>query len=188
MKPMPRKICVYCASSDKVRPAYVQQAHRLGTLLAQRGWECVNGAGRTGLMGALTDSVLAGGGQVTGVIPQFMVDKGWCHERLSAVVVTPDMHHRKQQMSAMGDALVALPGGCGTLEELLEAITWRQLGIIDKPIVIVNCDGYYTPLTDMLQRCAEQGFMRHSHSQLWTVVGTADEAVRLLVNTFDRDA
>ncbi len=103
----------------------------------------VCGAGRTGLMGALTDAGMAAGGRVVGVIPQFMVDRGWCHAGLSETIVTADMHERKQTMARLADAAIALPGGVGTLEELLEIITWKQLGLFDGPIIIVNTSGYY---------------------------------------------
>lgn len=145
--------------------------------MAQRGWGCVNGAGGFGLMKAVTDGVLDHGGRVLGVIPKFMVDNGWCYDRLSEVLITADMHERKQQMQQCTQAIIALPGGCGTLEELLEVITWRQLGIIAKPVVLLNTCGFFDPLVKMLERCVEQGFMRLSHTLLWTVAATPDAAV-----------
>lgn len=136
-----------------------------------------------GLMGACTDACLEAGGSVTGVIPRFMVDEGWCHERLSERVVTPDMHSRKQTMARLADGVVALPGGCGTLEELLEIITWKQLGLYGGPVVVLNVEGFYDPLLHMLDRAVEQHFMREVHARLWTVAATAGEAVERLFNT-----
>ena len=152
----------------------------LGTLLAQQGWTCVNGAGAMGLMRAVTDGVLDAGGHVTVVIPKFMVDNGWCYDRLPEVIITPDMHERKQQMADMTDAVVALPGGCGTLEELLEAITWRQLGLSQRPIVLLNTRGYYDPLVAMLQHSIDERFMKASHHNLWSVASTPQEAVEMV--------
>lgn len=173
-------VCVFAASSERIDAAYAAAARELGQLLAERGWGCVNGAGAMGLMRALSDAVLDHGGRVVGVIPQFMVDNGWCHNGLTQVVVTADMHERKQTMQRLSQAFVALPGGCGTLEELLEALTWRQLGLAAKPIVLLNTGGYYDPLVAMLQRCVDKGFMRPSHTSLWAVAATARQAIDII--------
>lgn len=177
MKSERAKICVYCASSGRIDQAYVDDAYQLGKLLAQNDMDCVNGAGAVGLMRAVSDGVLDAGGHVTGVIPKFMVDNGWCYDRLLEVIITPDMHERKQQMAEMTDAVIALPGGCGTLEELLEAITWRQLGISQRPIVLLNTRGYYDSLIAMLEHSVSEGFMRASHATLWTVASTPQDAI-----------
>lgn len=173
-------VCVFCASSANIDERYLADARELGTLLAQGGWRCVNGGGAVGLMGAVTDGTLDAGGEVTGVIPKFMVDNGWCYDRLMDVVVTADMHQRKQMMSNMADAVIALPGGVGTLEELLETLTWRQLGLVRVPIIILNTLGYYDPLLAMLRHAIDEGFMKPSHGQLWQVVATPADAVALL--------
>jgi len=175
-------VCVFCASSANIDVRYLEAARELGTLLAQGGWRCVNGGGAVGLMGALTDGALDAGGEVTGVIPKFMVDKGWCYDRLEDVIVTADMHQRKQMMSDMADAVIALPGGVGTLEELLETLTWRQLGLVKKPVIILNTLGYYDPLLSMLQHAIDEGFMKPSHNQLWTVAATPQEAIDRLAD------
>ena len=177
MKSGRAKICVYCASSGRIDQAYVDEAYQLGKLLAQNDMDCVNGAGAVGLMRAVSDGVLDAGGHVTGVIPKFMVDNGWCYDRLLEVIITPDMHERKQQMAEITDAVIALPGGCGTLEELLEAITWRQLGISQRPIVLLNTCGYYDSLIAMLEHSVSEGFMRTSHATLWTVASTPQDAI-----------
>ena len=171
------KICVFGASSARVGQNYVDAAHELGLLMARKGWTFVNGAGAMGLMRAVSDGALTAGGHVVGVIPKFMVDNGWCYDRLPEVIITPDMHQRKQQMADMTDAVIALPGGCGTLEELLEAITWRQLGISSRPIVLLNTRGYYNPLESMLQHGIDERFIKHSHHALWTLADTPSQAI-----------
>lgn len=173
-------VCVFCASSANIDERYLADARELGNLLAQGGWRCVNGGGAVGLMGAVTDGTLDAGGEVTGVIPEFMVDNGWCYDRLMDVVVTADMHQRKQMMSNMADAVIALPGGVGTLEELLETLTWRQLGLVKVPIIILNTLGYYDLLLAMLRHAIDEGFMKPSHGQLWQVAATPADAVALL--------
>ena len=173
-------VCVFCASSANIDERYLADARELGNLLAQGGWRCVNGGGAVGLMGAVTDGTLDAGGEVTGVIPKFMVDNGWCYDRLMDVVVTADMHQRKQMMSNMADAVIALPGGVGTLEELVETLTWRQLGLVKVPIIILNTLGYYDPLLAMLRHAIDEGFMKPSHGQLWQVAATPADAVALL--------
>ena len=182
-------VCVFCASSANIDGRYLEAARELGKLLAQGGWRCVNGGGAVGLMGAVTDGTLDAGGQVTGVIPKFMVDNGWCYDRLEDVIVTADMHQRKHMMSEMADAVIAMPGGVGTFEELLETLTWRQLGIVKTPVIILNTLGSYDPLLAMLRHAIDEGFMRPDHSRLWTVAATPAEAIASLENndpiTFD---
>ena len=174
--------CVYCASSTKIDPAYTDAARTLGTLLGSRGIRVVNGAGNMGLMGAVSDAALAAGGRVTGVIPRFMVEQGWHHTGLSELLVTENMHERKQTMLHLADAVIALPGGCGTLEELLEAITWKQLGLYLNPIVILNLKGYYDPLLAMFDRAIGEHFMGVRHAGLWQVARSPQEAVELAVS------
>lgn len=171
------KICVFGASSSRIAPTYAEAAHELGQIMAERGWECVNGAGSEGLMRAVSDGTLNAGGRVTGVIPQFMVDNGWGYDRLSETIVTADMHERKLRMAQMSTAFVAMPGGCGTIEEVMEVFTWRQLGLLSKPIVLLNTLNYWQPLTHVVKHCAEHGFMKKSHERLWTVVETPREAI-----------
>ncbi|MBQ2122861.1 MAG: TIGR00730 family Rossman fold protein [Bacteroidaceae bacterium] len=176
-------ITVYAASSGQVPAVYLDAARNLGTLIAQRGHALVNGAGRTGLMGATTEGVLASGGRAIGVIPQFMVDEGWHNTDMSELIVTPDMHTRKQTMAEVSGACIALPGGVGTLEELLEIITWKQLGLYLKPIVVLNIDGYFNPLLEQLRTAVDQRFMRQEHEQIWNVATTPEEAIRLCEET-----
>jgi len=172
--------CVFGASSAQINEAYLTAAGELGGLLARGGWRVVTGGGSVGLMGAVADGALQAGGHVTGVIPQFMVERGWCYDRLPEVVVTADMHQRKRLMSDMADAIVALPGGVGTLEEVLEAMTWRQLGLTSAPIVLLNTMGYYDKLLEQLSVAIEQGFMREDHAALWQVAETPAQVMALL--------
>ena len=176
-------VCVFCASSANIDERYLLAARELGQRLAEGGWRCVNGGGAVGLMGAVTDGTLDAGGEVTGVIPKFMVDNGWCYDRLEDVIITPDMHQRKQMMSEMADAVIALPGGVGTLEELLETLTWRQLGLVKVPVIILNTLGYYDALLTMLDHAIDEGFMKSSHAALWQVASTPAEAIALLKHT-----
>jgi uncharacterized protein (TIGR00730 family) len=171
-------ITVYAASSDRIAPIYIQAAQELGRLIGLKGLTCINGAGKTGLMAEVTDAVLANGGQVVGIIPQFMVDRQWCHPSLTERIVTPDMHTRKQLMAQRSDACIALPGGIGTLEELLEIITWKQLGLYTQPIVILNTNGFFDDLLRMLARAAAEEFIHHAHPPLWAVAETPGEALK----------
>lgn len=176
-------ITVYSASSGQLPAVYVEAATELGLLMARAGHTLVNGAGRTGLMGATTDAILAAGGEAVGVIPQFMVDRGWHHTGMTRLVVTRDMHRRKETMAEMSDACIALPGGVGTLEELLEIITWKQLGLYLKPIIVLNTGGYFDPLLSQLSRAAEERFMRRQHTAIWRVAADPAEAIRLAETT-----
>ena len=176
-------VCVYSASSTKIDPVYFDTAYELGTLLGQQHIRLINGAGNMGLMSAVSDAALAAGGEVTGVIPRFMVEQGWHHTGLTRLVEVESMHERKKMMADLSDAVIALPGGCGTLEELLEIITWKQLGLYLNPVVILNVKGYFDPLLAMLQRAVEENFMRTQHGSIWHVAKTVREAVEL-VHTF----
>lgn len=173
-------VCVYSASSTKIDPVYFDTAYELGTLLGRQHIRLINGAGNMGLMSAVSDAALAAGGEVTGVIPRFMVEQGWHHTGLTRLVEVESMHERKKMMADLSDAVIALPGGCGTLEELLEIITWKQLGLYLNPVVILNVKGYFDPLLAMLQRAVEENFMRTQHGSIWHVAKTVREAVELV--------
>lgn len=175
-----RDITVFCASSPRAPQRYTDAAYELGVQLAKAGVCCVCGAGISGLMAALTDGALSVGGKVLGVIPQFMVDNNWMHPELTDVVVTEDMHTRKEYMNGNSDATIALPGGIGTMEELMEVICWKQLGLYDKPIVILNINGFYDSFVQMLRRGVEESLMRESDMELFMVANTVDEAIRKL--------
>ena len=177
-----KTVCVYSASSTKIPEIYFQAADELGRLLGERGLRVVNGAGNIGLMRAVSDATLAAGGTVTGVIPRFMVEQDWYHKGLTELIVTETMHERKETMARLSDAVITLPGGCGTMEELMEIITWKQLGLYTHPIVILNLGGYFDPLLEMFRRAVDEHFMRPIHTRMWSVAQSADEAVELILS------
>lgn len=176
-------VCVYSASSTKIDPVYFQAAEELGRLLAEHHIRLINGAGSIGLMCSVADAVLKNGGEVTGVIPHFMVEQNWHHTGLTELIEVESMHERKQKMANLSDGIIALPGGCGTLEELLEIITWKQLGLYLNPIIILNVNGFFDPLLEMLEKAIEENFMRQQHGDIWKVARTPEEAVKLLYET-----
>ena len=176
-------VCVYCASSTQIDEKYFRAAEELGHLIAGHGLTLITGAGKLGLMNTIENAALEAGGKVTGVIPTFMVREGWHHEGLTELIETPSMHERKQTMAYLSDGIIALPGGCGTLEELLEIITWKQLGLYVNPIVILNIDGFYDALLAQLEKAVEENFMRAIHADIWKVATTPAEAMELLLST-----
>jgi uncharacterized protein (TIGR00730 family) len=165
-----RAVCVYCASSRTSHPEYREAAFRLGVVLADRGLEVVYGGGARGSMGALADGALSKGGRVLGILPRFMADLEWGHTGLSELELVEDMRIRKHLMLTRSQAAVALPGGSGTLEELLEAITLKRLGLYLNPILLVNTRGFFNPLLDLLGHAIEEHFMDERHAQMWEVV------------------
>jgi len=176
-------VCVYSASSTKIDQTYFNAAITLGELLAEKEIRLINGAGSIGLMRAVADASLQAGGKVTGVIPRFMVEQNWHHKGLTKLVEVDSMHERKQLMADLSDGIIALPGGCGTLEELLEIITWKQLGLYFNPIVILNVNNFFDPLLEQLNEAVEQNFMRPQHAAIWSVAQTPEEAIDLLFTT-----
>jgi uncharacterized protein (TIGR00730 family) len=175
-----RRVCVFCGSSPGLRPAFAAAASALGRRLAADGTGLVYGGGRIGLMAAVADAVLAGGGEVDGVIPDALVGQEVAHAGLTRLHVVRSMHERKALMAEMADAFVALPGGFGTLEELFEAITWSQLGIHRKPIGLLDVEGYFDPLLAMVDRAVESGFIRAAYRGLFVVRASADELLDAL--------
>lgn len=175
-----QSVCTYCASSTKIAPCYFQAAEELGRLLAQEKIQIINGAGNIGLMAAISDAALQAGGKVTGVIPHFMIEQGWNHTGLTQTIAVENMHERKQTMADLSDAVIALPGGCGTLEELLEIITWKQLGLYLNPIVILNTNHFFDPLLNMLDKAIAENFMRNQHGKIWLVADEPAEAIQLI--------
>ena len=165
-----RRVCVYCASSKIADEAYRADARALGALLAGEGVEIVYGGGAVGSMGALADGALSAGGKVVGILPRFMDELEWGHKGLTKLEIVHSMHERKMAMLAEADGAIALPGGCGTYEELLEAITWKRLGIFNQPIVLLNTKGFYDALAHALERCVEERFMNERHREMWSVV------------------
>lgn len=176
-------ITIYGASSGQAGDVFVNAAAELGRELARRGHTLINGAGRLGLMAASANACLEAGGKAIGVIPQFMIEQGWQHDGMTQLIITPDMHERKQRMAALSDACIALPGGVGTMEELLEIITWKQLGLYLKPIIVLNTAGYYDALLSQLEAAVDQRFMRPQHATIWGVASTPEKAVNLAETT-----
>ncbi|MBR1516053.1 MAG: TIGR00730 family Rossman fold protein [Paludibacteraceae bacterium] len=177
-----KNVAVYCASSSQVKQVYFDEAYRLGQLFAKEQIGVVYGDGGIGLMGALAKGVLAEKGEITGIIPQFMVDEGWNNPASTRTIIVQTMHERKAKIADLADAMVALPGGIGTFEELLECLTWKQLGLHTKPVVILNTCGYYDPLLAAIDRMVAEHFIRPVHKEMFAVVSTAEEVIPALLN------
>jgi uncharacterized protein (TIGR00730 family) len=158
-----KAVCVYCGSSFGTKPVYAEAARSFGRALVEADLALVYGGGKVGLMGTIADAVMAAGGRAIGVIPELLVSKEVGHNGLTELHVVPDMHHRKKMMADLSDAFVAMPGGVGTFEELFEVYTWAQLGYHQKPVALLNIDGYYDPLISMLTHTVDEGFMRKSY-------------------------
>jgi uncharacterized protein (TIGR00730 family) len=178
-------ICVFASSSSRIDNEYALAATRLGSLLAEANMDVVYGGGGIGLMGKLADAVIKGGGRITGVIPSFMKDEGWDHASVSEMILTVDMGERKKMMFSMADAIVALPGGVGTLEELTEAMTLKQLGIYKGPIIILNTMDFYKSLIDFLEHMVSGNFLRYEHKGMWEIANTAEEVITLFMKRED---
>jgi uncharacterized protein (TIGR00730 family) len=162
-------------------------AEQLGRILAEAGIRLVYGDGGIGLMAAVAKGALDAGGEVLGVIPQFMVDQGWNNPRSSQTIITQTMHERKSTICEVSDAMVALPGGIGTFEELLECLTWKQLGLHSCPVVILNTDGYFDRLIDCLDYMVEEQMMRPIHRKMFSVVNTPEEVLPALISAEEWD-
>ncbi len=175
-----RRICVYCGSSGRVDERYRTAATRLGGTLAKAGIELVYGGGRVGLMGLVADAALAAGGRVTGIIPSHLHDREVGHTGLSELQIVDNMHERKRRMFELSDAFAALPGGLGTLDETIEMITWKQLGLHDKPVVIIDVAGYWTPLIELIEHAVASGFAARSAFQLYRVVSRVEDLLPTL--------
>ena len=175
-----KALCVYCGSSGAVDPAYLEAARETGRQAAARGIEIVFGGGHVGMMGALADGALAAGGRVVGIIPEILRDRELAHAGASEMIVVDSMHTRKRIMFERSDAFCALPGGMGTLDETFEIITWKQIGLHDKPVILANLKGYWDPLLALLSRQAEAGFVRPRHTGLFRVVERIDSIFEAL--------
>ncbi len=160
-------VCVYCGSSDRVSPAYLEAARAMGAALAQRGLRLVYGAGKTGLMGAVANGALQAGGEVLGVIPSLFYTPALAHHGLTGLEVTASMHERKARLAELADAFIALPGGYGTLDELFEILTWAQIGLHSKPIGLLNARAYFNPLLAMVEHARLEGMIYNEHTALF---------------------
>ena len=172
-----RRVCVFCGSSLPPEPAYREAASALGAAIGRAGAELVYGGGRIGLMGLVADCAIAAGAKVIGVIPAALHNREIAHPGLTDLVVVPDMQERKREMFALSDAVIVLPGGLGTLDEAFEAITLRQLGFFQKPIVLVDTLGYWRPLQTLVDQIIASGFARPDAAQLYTVVTRVEDAL-----------
>ena len=186
--PASLSICVYCGSQPGNRPIFVEAARSLGTAMAKSGIRLVYGGGAKGIMGAVADAVLAGGGEVTGIIPQFLIEKessGDSLTRLSETIITADMHERKHAMFERADAFVALPGGIGTLEEIVEVMTWAQLGRHTKPICLANVEGFWNPFLELLGEMGSNGFIHTAANVKPLVLSHPEDIVPAIIAAWD---
>ena len=170
-------ICVFASSSSRINSEYATAAAKLGSLLARAKMDVVYGGGGIGLMGKLADAVIENNGIITGVIPSFMAEEGWDHSAVNEMIITPDMGERKRRMFEMANAVVALPGGIGTLDELTEAITLKQLGIFRGPIIILNTLNFYKSFIDFLEQMISGQFLRYEHKGIWKIADTPEEVM-----------
>ena len=170
-----RSVCVFCGSREGNDPAYRAAAVRFGTLLGERGVRLIYGGGSIGLMGVLAEAALAAGGEVVGVIPDFLMKYEISHSRLTDLVITGSMHDRKRRMFEMADGFVVLPGGLGTLDETFEIVTWKQLRLHDAPIVVLDVGGFWAPLRALIDAIVAGGFAHEAIAELFTVVASVDD-------------
>jgi uncharacterized protein (TIGR00730 family) len=177
----PRRVAVYCGSADGSNPAYLVEARALGAAIAAAGIGLVYGGANVGLMGAVADAALAGGAEVIGVLPEVLVGREIAHDGLTHFELAPTMHERKARMAELADGFLVLPGGYGTLEELLEAVTWAQLGLHAKPVVLINTAGYWEGLLGFLDTAVAAGFLKQKNRELLRLAANAEEAVRMVV-------
>lgn len=182
MSPMAqiRSLCVYCGSSGRGRQSHHDAATRLGAILAEAGVRLVYGGGRIGMMGLVADAVLAGGGEVVGIIPRFLDQVEVGHSGITRLHITENMHERKEMMAELSDAFVILPGGLGTLDETFEILTWKQLQLHDKPVVIADIEGYWKPLTDLIDSMIAESYAHPENRKLFRVVGSVEEVLPAL--------
>lgn len=178
-----KALLVYCGASEGYQPAFTIAAQRLGQLLAKEKIKLIYGGGSVGLMGILADSVLKNGGEVIGVIPDFLDEKEIGHKRITQMHCVKSMHERKAMMEKLCDAIIALPGGFGTMDEILEMLTWKQLGLHNKPIGILNVNGYYNHFLLQMNRMVEEGFLKPSNRDLLHVAETIPSLLAKMIST-----
>ncbi len=177
-----KTICVYCGSSDKTPPVYLDAARQMGRTIAARGLELVYGAGSTGLMGAVANAAMEAGGRVVGVIPHIFNTPRLLHTRLTRLEVVADMHARKARLAQMADAFIALPGGFGTLDEFFEILTWAQIGLHQKPIGLLNTHVFFDPLLRWIEHAQMEGFIYSEHRRLFSVSDSSEALLDMLEN------
>ncbi|MDZ7756588.1 TIGR00730 family Rossman fold protein [Rhodohalobacter sp.] len=172
-------ICVYCGSSPGNDPDIINRAGAFGKLLAENDHNLIYGGSSLGIMGTIADSVMVNGGEVIGVIPENLFSKEVAHRGITRLITVKDMHQRKSHMAELADAFVAFPGGFGTMEELFEIITWNQIGLLDKPVTIMNLNGYYDSLIEMMDHSVEAGFIKPNNRKIVQVAETLEECLEL---------
>lgn len=177
-----KRVCIFCASSQKVPQIYFTAAEELARELVKNDITIVYGGGAVGLMGKIADTILEENGKIIGVIPEFMLDKEWGNPKITELLVVKDMHERKKKMIEEVDAVIALPGGCGTLEELAEVITQKQLGLFTKPIILLNTNCFYNPLVQLYETMIHEHFMREKHREIWQVVDNPSDVIKAMKN------
>ncbi len=178
-------VCVYCGSSSRVAESYKEAARSLGRILAENSIELVYGGGQVGIMGILADAVIASGGTVTGIIPEFLFAKEVGKSDVDNLIRVESMHDRKQKMAEMSDAFVVLPGGFGTMDETFEILTWRQLSLHNKPTVIVDIDGYWRPLVTLMEHIIDEGFASPDNRRLYEVVTAVEDVLPAIAKDVD---
>ncbi len=181
-------LCVFCASSSRIDKAYMDAARQLADVCIENHVHVLYGGGAVGLMGALSDRIVERKGKITGIIPDFMKSLEWAHEEVSEMIVVEDMRERKKRMIENVDAVIALPGGVGTLEELLEVITLKQLGRFHKPIVIINTNGFYNSLLKLFDEMIEKNFMHDLNRKIWTVIDHPGQLLPAVENSQQWDS
>lgn len=180
---MDKQVTIYCASSPKVPKIYFDAAEALTQLLIVAGYGIRYGGGAKGLMGIIADTALKYGGHITGIIPEFMIDVEWEHKGVTEMIHVKTMHQRKELLIRETQAVIALPGGTGTLEELFEVMSWKKLGQFPHPIVLLNTNGYYDPLIEMSKRMVDESFMRPEHEDIWKIVTEPNQVIPAILNT-----
>ena len=178
-----KRISVFCGSNHGDKKIFTSAAQELGYLLAKNNIGMVYGGGHVGIMGKIADAMLSEGGEVIGVIPDFMVDKELAHQGATEIIITKSMHERKATMMRLSNGVIALPGGVGTLEELIETYTWLQLRIIDYPIGLLNTEGYYDPLITMLDKMTQHQFLKQIHRDRLLVSSDPQALLEKIMNT-----
>lgn len=184
---MLKTVCVFCASSSMVDKSYMNAAVSLADVCCNNDIRVIYGGGAVGLMGALATRILEKGGKVTGIIPDFMIELEWAHTEVSEMIVVEDMRERKRQLIENVDAVIALPGGIGTLEELMEVSTLKQLGLFNKPIFIVNTDGFYDTLIKFFEEMVAKNFMNENNHGIWCVIEDPSQLIKAYTNILPWD-
>jgi uncharacterized protein (TIGR00730 family) len=174
-------VCVFCGSSTGLNPVYGEAARQLGSLIGKHSATLVYGGGKVGLMGITADAVMANGGNVIGVIPEFLVKREVGHHGVTELEIVDSMHERKNRMADLANAFIAMPGGWGTLEEVSEILTWKQLGLIDQPVIILNINGFFDPLLKQIQSMLDEGFLKPEYIANLKVATTPEDAIRYII-------